>query len=201
MMQEQKQMIDGLDMSVVEQIAEHYKSILTLIGENPERDGLKKTPMRAAKALSFLTSGYRKDPKKVVNSAIFEYSGSKMVIVKGIEFYSLCEHHILPFYGEISIGYVPGEGMVGLSKVARIVDVYARRLQVQERLTREVCYVLYKELGAKGVIVYCEADHMCMKMRGVEKENSSTATVEYCGVFDDFNMRQEFFSQLRGYKK
>lgn len=128
--------------------------------------------MRAAKALSFLTSGYRKDPKKVVNSAIFEYSGSKMVIVKGIEFYSLCEHHILPFYGEISIGYVPGEGMVGLSKVARIVDVFARRLQVQERLTREVCDVLYKELGAKGVIVYCEADHMCMKMRGVEKRTA-----------------------------
>lgn len=200
-MQEQKQMIDGLDMSVVEQIAEHYKSILTLIGEDPERDGLKKTPMRAAKALSFLTSGYRKDPKKVVNSAIFEYSGSKMVIVKGIEFYSLCEHHILPFYGEISIGYVPGEGMVGLSKVARIVDVFARRLQVQERLTREVCDVLCKELGAKGVIVYCEADHMCMKMRGVEKENSSTATIEYCGVFDDAAMRQEFFSLLQGYKK
>lgn len=200
-MQEQKQMIDGLDMSVVEQIAEHYKSILTLIGEDPERDGLKKTPMRAAKALSFLTSGYRKDPKKVVNSAIFEYSGSKMVIVKGIEFYSLCEHHILPFYGEISIGYVPGEGMVGLSKVARIVDVFARRLQVQERLTREVCDALYKELGAKGVIVYCEADHMCMKMRGVEKENSSTATIEYCGVFDDAAMRQEFFSLLQGYKK
>ena len=200
-MQEQKQMIDGLDMSVVEQIAEHYKSILTLIGEDPERDGLKKTPMRAAKALSFLTSGYRKDPKKVVNSAIFEYSGSKMVIVKGIEFYSLCEHHILPFYGEISIGYVPGEGMVGLSKVARIVDVFARRLQVQERLTREVCDVLYKELGAKDVIVYCEADHMCMKMRGVEKENSSTATIEYCGVFDDAAMRQEFFSLLQGYKK
>lgn len=200
-MQEQKQMIDGLDMSVVEQIAEHYKSILTLIGEDPERDGLKKTPMRAAKALSFLTSGYRKDPKKVVNSAIFEYSGSKMVIVKGIEFYSLCEHHILPFYGEISIGYVPGDGMVGLSKVARIVDVFARRLQVQERLTREVCDVLYKELGAKGVIVYCEADHMCMKMRGVEKENSSTATIEYCGVFDDAAMRQEFFSLLQGYKK
>ena len=200
-MQEQKQMIDGLDMSVVEQIAEHYKSILTLIGEDPERDGLKKTPMRAAKALSFLTSGYRKDPKKVVNSAIFEYSGSKMVIVKGIEFYSLCEHHILPFYGEISIGYVPGEGMVGLSKIARIVDVFARRLQVQERLTREVCDALYKELGAKGVIVYCEADHMCMKMRGVEKENSSTATIEYCGVFDDAAMRQEFFSLLQGYKK
>lgn len=200
-MQEQKQMIDGLDMSVVEQIAEHYKSILTLIGEDPERDGLKKTPMRAAKALSFLTSGYRKDPKEVVNSAIFEYSGSKMVIVKGIEFYSLCEHHILPFYGEISIGYVPGEGMVGLSKVARIVDVFARRLQVQERLTREVCDALYKELGAKGVIVYCEADHMCMKMRGVEKENSSTATIEYCGVFDDAAMRQEFFSLLQGYKK
>lgn len=198
-MTENKQ-IDGLDKSVVEQIAEHYKSILSLIGEDVERDGLKKTPMRAAKALAYLTSGYRKDAETVLKSAVFEYAGSKIVIVKDIEFYSLCEHHILPFYGRMSIGYVPGKNMVGLSKIARLVEVYARRLQVQERLTREVCEALSKTLNTKGVIAYCTADHLCMKMRGVEKECSNTSTLEYTGLFENFEYRQEFLSMLKNDK-
>lgn len=188
--------IDNLDYSVVEQIAEHYKSILTLIGENPDRDGLKKTPMRAAKALAYLTSGYRRNPAAVLRSAIFDYSGSKMVIVRDIEFYSLCEHHILPFYGHISIGYIPDNGIVGLSKIARLVEVFARRLQVQERLTKEICDTLSDILNTSGVIVYCEAEHLCMKMRGVEKEDSVTSTIEYNGVFTDTSYRQEFFNLL-----
>lgn len=188
--------IDGLEMSIVEKIAEHYRAILELIGENPERDGLKKTPMRAAKALAYLTSGYRKDYKKVLNSAIFEYAGSKMIIVRDIEFYSLCEHHILPFYGKVSIGYIPNGGMVGLSKIARLVEVFARRLQVQERLTRELCDALSEVLNASGVIVVCQADHLCMKMRGVEKESSFTQTIEYSGLFENFSYRQEFLTLL-----
>ena len=188
--------IDGLEMSIVEKIAEHYRAILELIGENPERDGLKKTPMRAAKALAYLTSGYRKDYKKVLNSAIFEYAGSKMIIVRDIEFYSLCEHHILPFYGKVSIGYIPNGGMVGLNKIARLVEVFARRLQVQERLTRELCDALSEVLNASGVIVVCQADHLCMKMRGVEKESSFTQTIEYSGLFENFSYRQEFLTLL-----
>lgn len=189
--------LDGLDYSVIEEIAEHYKRIIELIGENADRDGLKKTPMRAAKALAYLTSGYRKDAAAVAKSAIFEYAGSKMVVVKDIEFYSLCEHHILPFYGHISIGYVPDGEMIGLSKLARIVEVYARRLQVQERLTKEVCDLLAAELKTKGVIVYCEADHLCMRMRGVEKECSHTITTEYVGIFEDPVYRKEFYNMLQ----
>ena len=187
---------DGLDVSVVQKIAEHYKAILELVGEDPERDGLKKTPMRAAKALAYLTSGYRKDYKQVLNSAIFEYAGSKMIIVRDIEFYSLCEHHILPFYGKVSIGYIPNGGMVGLSKIARLVEVFARRLQVQERLTRELCDALSEVLNASGVIVVCQADHLCMKMRGVEKESSFTQTIEYSGMFENFSYRHEFLTLL-----
>lgn len=188
--------IDNLDYAVVEQIAEHYKSILTLIGEDIDRDGLKKTPMRAAKALAYLTSGYRRNPEAVLRSAIFDYSGSKIVIVRDIEFYSLCEHHILPFYGHISIGYIPDKGIVGLSKIARLVEVYARRLQVQERLTNEICNALSKILSTSGVIVYCEAEHLCMKMRGVEKEDSRTSTIDYNGLFNEADYRQEFFNLL-----
>ncbi len=194
---EEKKQIDGLDIATVEQIAEHYKAILALIGEDTAREGLKKTPMRAAKALAYLTSGYRKNAETVLRSAVFEYAGSKIVVVKDIEFYSLCEHHILPFYGRISIGYVPSGSMVGLSKIARLVEVYARRLQVQERLTKEVCDALSSALSTKGVIVYCVADHLCMKMRGVEKECSHTATLEYNGFFENFGCRQEFFAMLK----
>ena len=195
-MNDKKTNIDGLSSETVSKIAEHYKAILSLIGENPERDGLIKTPMRAAKALAYLTSGYRKDAAKIAKSAVFEYAGSKMVIVKGIEFYSLCEHHILPFFGKISIGYIPDGEMIGLSKLARIVEVYARRLQVQERLTKDICDLLSQQLSNKGVIVCCDASHMCMRMRGVEKENSETETIEYSGLFEDFSYRQEFFSLL-----
>lgn len=185
------------DEVLVEQIAEHYKKIIELIGENPDREGLLKTPVRAAKAILDITRGYNEDADKIIKSAIFEYEGSNIVIVKDIEFYSLCEHHILPFYGKMSIGYIPDGEMVGLSKLARIVDTFAHRLQVQERLTSEVCEALYGALATRGVIVVCEAGHMCMKMRGVEKQESMTTTMDYRGEFEDAALRQEFMQLLR----
>jgi GTP cyclohydrolase I len=182
----------------IAKIAEHYRSIIELLGENPDREGLVKTPLRAAKALYYATSGYRMNADDVMSQAIFEYSGSKMVVVKDIEFYSLCEHHILPFFGKVSIGYIPTDAMIGLSKLARVVNVFARRLQVQERFTAEVCQAVYKTLHAKGVIVVCNADHLCMKMRGVEKQDSSTTTVEYSGEFENnVVLREEFFRSLK----
>lgn len=182
---------------VIEAIAQHYRAIIELLGEDPEREGLVKTPMRAAKALYQATSGYREDADAVMRQAIFEYAGSQIVVVKDIEFYSLCEHHILPFFGRISIGYIPNGNMIGLSKLARLVNVYARRLQVQERLTAEVCQAVARTLSAHGVIVSCRAEHLCMKMRGVEKQDSSTVTIDYTGRFaDDPQLRQEFFNML-----
>ena len=182
---------------LIEQIAAHYKAILQLIGEDPERDGLKKTPRRAAKALLEVTRGYKQNAADFVKSALFEYSGSKIVVVKDIEFYSLCEHHVLPFFGKVSIGYIPDGTMVGLSKLARVVEAFARRLQVQERLTAEICDSLYANLSSKGVIVVCRAEHMCMKMRGVEKQNDSTLTMEYRGAFEDAQLRDEFLKMLQ----
>ena len=179
-------------------IAAHIQAILELLGEDTQREGLLKTPMRAAKSLWFVTEGYRKDPDAVMRQAIFEYAGSQIVIVKDIEFYSMCEHHILPFFGKISIGYLPHGNMIGLSKLARLVNVYARRLQVQERLTREVCEAVSRTLHASGVIVICEGQHLCMKMRGVEKQDSSTVTMHYSGAFEDnSDLRREFFAMLR----
>lgn len=183
--------------SVVKKIAEHYKEIIRLIGEDPDREGLIRTPMRAAKAIYDVTSGYHADAEAVVNSAMFEYAGSNIIVVKDIEFYSLCEHHILPFFGKISIGYVPDGSMIGLSKLARLVEVYARRLQVQERLTQQICDVLATELSQKGVIVVCEAAHLCMKMRGVEKQDSTTTTLAYCGAFEDADVRSNFFNMIK----
>lgn len=178
-------------------IADHYKAIIELIGEDPQRDGLVKTPVRAAKALYFATKGYREDPQAIMQSAIFEYAGSRMIVVRDIEFYSFCEHHVLPFFGRISVGYIPDGNMIGLSKLARVVNTFARRLQVQERLTAQVCQAVYDTLGAKGVMVVCEAEHLCMKMRGVEKQNSSTLTMDYCGLFaDDAILRTEFLARL-----
>ena len=171
------------DEELVEKIASHYREIIRLLGEDPEREGLKKTPVRAAKAMIDATAGYRTDPLELARKAIFQYEGSQMVIVKDIEFYSLCEHHILPFFGKVSIGYIPKGKMIGLSKLARVVDGFARRLQVQERLTAQVCKLLSEAFPTDGVIVACNAQHLCMKMRGVEKQDSSTTTIDYCGRY------------------
>ncbi len=181
----------------VNQIAEHYKAIITLLGEDVNREGLMKTPMRAAKALYYATQGYKQNADEVMKQAIFEHAGSRMIIVKDIEFYSFCEHHILPFFGRVSIGYIPNGKMIGLSKLARVVNVYARRLQVQERLTSQLCHSITETLSAKGVIVACNAQHLCMKMRGVEKQDSSTTTIDYCGDFEtSIDLRREFMDAL-----
>ncbi len=180
----------------IEAIAEHYRAIIELLGEDANRDGLLRTPFRAAKALVEVTQGYDCDVEKIVKSAMFDYAGKSMVVVKGIEFYSLCEHHILPFFGKISVGYMPNGKIVGLSKIARVVDALAKRLQVQERLTSELCDLLDRVLGASGVIVLCEAGHLCMKMRGVEKQESMTSTIEYRGVFENNSLRAEFMKML-----
>lgn len=185
------------DQQTVDQIARHYHAILTLLGEDPTRDGLINTPQRAAKAMWYATKGYSQDPTALVRQAIFDYEGSQMVIVRDIEFHSLCEHHLVPFFGHISVGYIPRGGMVGLSKVARVVDAYARRLQVQERLTAQVCREIFESIPAKGAIVSCTAQHLCMKMRGVEKQDALTTTVDYLGDFAaDPQLRQEFFSRI-----
>lgn len=184
--------------NIINQLAAHFEEIIRLLGDDPSREGLVKTPMRAAKALYYATNGYRMNPSEVMRQAIFEYAGSRMVIVKDIEFYSFCEHHILPFFGRISVGYIPNGNMIGLSKLARVVDVFARRLQVQERLTSAVCKEVYDTLSAKGVIVTCTAQHLCMKMRGVEKQDSSTTTIDYLGVFEaDADLRNQFFQSLK----
>lgn len=191
-------MVELSQESTIEQIALHYRAIIKLLGEDPEREGLKKTPVRAAKAMYFATKGYRENVDRTINQAIFEYAGSRIVIVKNIEFYSLCEHHILPFFGHITVGYIPDGNMIGLSKLARIVNIFARRLQVQERLTKEVCDILTDKLSSRGVIVKCEADHLCMKMRGVETQDSNTVTFEYSGEFiDNQNLRKEFLDLIQ----
>lgn len=185
------------DKEKVEQIAHHYREIIKLIGEDPEREGLRKTPVRAAKALLDVTRGYSEDGAAILRSAVFEHAGSEIVMVRDIEFYSLCEHHVLPFFGKISVGYIPDGKMVGLSKIARLVDTYAHRLQVQERLTHEVCRKLYEAIPTKGVIAVCCAGHLCMKMRGVEKQDSSTTTIDYCGAFEEPALRREFLDLLK----
>ncbi len=185
------------DDKLIEEIAGHYREIIRLIGEDPEREGLLKTPVRAAKALVDITQGYRQNPLEIARKAIFEHAGSKIVIVKDIEFYSMCEHHILPFFGKITVGYLPKGKMIGLSKLARIVESFARRLQVQERLTAQVCKLLSEAMPNDGVIVACNAEHLCMKMRGVEKQDSSTTTFDYCGRFEtEPSLRDEFVRLL-----
>lgn len=182
----------------IERIAGHFSQIISLLGEDTDREGLLKTPMRAAKALWHITSGYRTDPAATLSAALFEHEGSNAVIVRDIEFYSTCEYHILPFFGHISVAYIPGDKIVGLSKIARVVDICARKLQVQERLTREVADVIAATLGARGVFVLCSAQHMCMKMRGVEKQDSCTVTTHYNGLFEsDPDLRREILQQLR----
>lgn len=181
----------------IERIASHISEIIELLGEDGSREGLVKTPVRAAKALWFLTSGYRTKPEDVMQQALFAHDGSQMIVVRDIEFYSLCEHHILPFFGTISVGYLPNGKIIGLSKLARCVEVFARRLQVQERLTAELCREVERELGADGVMVVCRARHLCMQMRGVEKQNSTTVTTHAEGRFaTDAGLRAEFLQAI-----
>jgi len=178
-----------------EKIAGLVRQILVELGEDPDREGLLKTPERVAKAYAFLTHGYRQDLDTVINQALFTQATSSMVIVKDIEVYSLCEHHLLPFFGRCHIGYIPDGKVFGVSKLARLVDVYARRLQLQERLTEQISQVIMDSIDAKGVAVMIEARHLCMMMRGVEKQNSTMVTSSVLGVFrDNVATREEFLS-------
>ena len=187
---------EGLD-----KLAAHYKEILKLLGEDPEREGLQKTPMRVAKAMQVLTRGYTQDARKVLTDALFAEKYDQMVIVKDIDFFSMCEHHMLPFYGKAHVAYIPNGHITGLSKIARVVDIFSHRLQVQERLTHQIMECINETLKPQGVMVVVEAKHMCMQMRGVEKQNSITTTSAYSGVFEAMKVREEFMSLLRGESK
>jgi GTP cyclohydrolase I len=183
---------DHYDEAVTTVLMQAYTSMLGGIGENPEREGLLKTPERAAKAMQFLTQGYDQDAAMILKSAMFKEDYSEMVIVKDIEVYSMCEHHMLPFFGKAHIAYIPKGYIVGLSKIPRVVDVFARRLQVQERLTIEIRDVIQETLQPEGVAVVIEARHMCMMMRGIQKQNSITTTSAFTGQFSHGETREEF---------
>ncbi len=180
----------------IQTLMEGYRNLIHEVGEDPLRDGLAKTPERAAKAMKFLTQGYDQDPAAVLRSAMFREDYSEMVLVKDIEVYSMCEHHLLPFFGKAHIAYIPDGHIVGLSKLPRIVDIFARRLQVQERLTMEVLECIQDTLKPLGAAVVIEAQHMCMMMRGVEKQNSATTTSAFTGVFRSDSTRMEFLSLI-----
>ena len=190
--------IEQFDENTTAKLAEHYKAILELLGEDPNREGLLKTPERVAKAMQFLTQGYSMDPVAILNSARFKEDYQQIVLVKDIEIYSMCEHHMLPFYGKCAIGYISKGKVLGVSKLARIVDMYSRRLQIQERLTEEIADAIMKETGAEGVGVVINAKHLCMMMRGVEKQNSSMTTSAVLGSFrTDEKVRGEFLSLIK----
>ncbi len=178
------------------QLQEHYHDILGLLGEDVNREGLIKTPERVSKAMQFLTQGYRQDPEEILRSAMFREDYRQMVIVRDIDFYSMCEHHMLPFFGKAHIGYIPSGYITGLSKLPRVVDVFARRLQVQERLTTEIKECIQRTLSPLGVIVVIEAQHMCMQMRGVEKQHSLTTTCDFTGAFAEARTREEFMEHI-----
>ena len=179
-----------------DRLAALSRQILTELGEDADRDGLQETPVRVAKALQALTRGYHQDPKAVLRAATFEDDYSQMVIVKDIEFYSLCEHHMLPFFGKVHIAYIPNGHITGLSKLARIVDIFSRRLQVQERLTRQIKDCIEEALHPLGVMVVIEARHLCMQMRGVQKQNAITTTSDFCGAFERQTTRSEFLELI-----
>ena len=190
--------VDQYNHKIVMSCAGSYKNIIEQVGENPEREGLQKTPVRAAKAIQFLTHGYDLKPDEILKSAMFKEDYSQMVIVKDIEIYSLCEHHILPFFGKAHIAYIPNGYIVGLSKIPRVVDAFARRLQVQERLTNEIRDCIHNTLKPLGVAVVIEAQHLCMQMRGVQKQNSITTTSAFTGEFLKERTRMEFLSIITG---
>jgi GTP cyclohydrolase I len=183
-------------LPVIETMKEHFLEIIQLLGENTDREGLLKTPERASKAMKFLTKGYEMDPKQILQSAMFKENYNEMVIVKDIELYSLCEHHMLPFFGKAHIAYIPNGQIVGLSKIPRVVDVFSRRLQVQERLTEEILNCINDTLQPEGVAVVIEASHMCMMMRGVQKQNSTTTTSGFRGTFKERDTRNEFLKLI-----
>ncbi len=184
--------IDQYDEEVTLGLVKNYKAALGLLGEDVEREGLEKTPERVAKAMQFLTQGYQQDANAILNSAKFHEEVSEMVIVKDIELYSMCEHHMLPFYGKAHVAYIPNGWITGLSKIARVVDVYSRRLQVQERLTHQILNSIKETLNPLGVAVVIEASHLCMMMRGVQKQNSVTTTSAFWGEFEKNETRSEF---------
>jgi GTP cyclohydrolase I len=188
----------ALDQKNLDRIADSYRQLLDAVGEDLDREGLRRTPDRAARALEFLTQGYRQDIYEIINGAVFESSASEIILVKDIELYSLCEHHLLPFIGRAHVAYIPSGKVIGLSKVARIVDVFARRFQIQENLTTQIAESLMRCLEPSGVAVVVEAKHLCMMMRGVEKQNSVMKTSCLLGVFkDDARTRSEFLSLLK----
>ena len=180
----------------LEELAENYKNILQLLGEDTAREGLQKTPMRVAKATQVLTRGYTQDPHKVLTDALFEEKYNQMVIVKDIDFFSMCEHHMLPFYGKAHVAYIPNGYITGLSKIARVVDIFSHRLQVQERMTLQIKECIQETLNPLGVMVVVEAKHMCMQMRGVEKQNSVTTTSDFTGAFNQAKTREEFMNLI-----
>ena len=179
-------------------IAQHVEQLLVHMGENPNREGLKRTPHRVGEAMQFLTQGYNQDPEAILKAALFEEDYRQMVVVKDITFYSLCEHHLLPFFGKVHVAYIPNGKITGLSKIARVVDVFARRLQVQERMTTQIKECIQQTLNPLGVMVVVEAEHLCMQMRGVQKQNSVTTTSDFTGAFNRPETREEFMNLIRG---
>lgn len=186
-----------MDDAVQNELQEHVKRILELMGEDVSREGLLKTPQRVARAMATLTCGYSQDPVALLNSAKFKEDYSQMVIVKDINFYSLCEHHMLPFYGRVHVAYIPNGYITGLSKIARVVDCFSHRLQVQERMTLQIRQAIQEALQPLGVMVVVEAQHMCMQMRGVEKQGSVTTTSDFCGAFNQAKTREEFLQLIK----
>ena len=184
------------DPEIAKTLAAHYKDILRLIGEDPDRDGLLKTPDRVAQSIQVLTRGYSEDARQVLTDALFKEDYSQMVIVKDIDFFSLCEHHLLPFYGKAHVAYIPNGYITGLSKIARVVDIYSHRLQVQERMTHQIKECIEQTLHPLGVMVVVEAKHLCMRMRGVEKQNSVATTSDFSGAFNQAKTRQEFMNLI-----
>jgi len=178
-------------------IADHVKNVISLLGEDVNREGLLKTPERVAEALQYLTKGYAEDPEEILRGALFKEKYRQMVIVKDIDLFSLCEHHLLPFFGKAHVAYIPNGYVTGLSKIVRVVEVYARRLQVQERLTTQIKECIHNTLNPLGVMVVIEAKHMCMQMRGVEKQNSITTTSDFTGVFNQQKTREEFINLIK----
>ncbi len=188
--------IDQYNEESTKKLSEHYENILQIIGEDPTREGLNKTPERVAKAMQFLLQGYQMDPVEILKSAMFKEDYRQMVIVKDIEIYSMCEHHLLPFFGKAHVAYIPNGTITGLSKIARVVDVFARRLQVQERLTLQIKECIQETLQPLGVAVVIEAQHLCMQMRGIQKQHSITTTSDFTGAFQKVATREEFIKLI-----